>query len=150
MAHEGFKALLVVLGTVGNTVPPMKAAAARLTKVLTLIDVCIAASQWMIVRELMTLMRQNVVKDKADYDAIRQTLEGIISMAVKLRQDGSQRHLNRKVEEMGNVCHVIILHELPFTSPSVLSSFTRIRSNIYRSDGSSDVRLKLHKTPIRL
>ena len=45
IAYKGFKALLDVLDTVGYAVPPMKAAAAGLIKVVTLIDVCTAVSQ---------------------------------------------------------------------------------------------------------
>ena len=44
MAYKGFKALLGILDTVGYALPPMKAAAAGLSRVMTLIDVCIAAS----------------------------------------------------------------------------------------------------------
>ena len=44
MAYKGLKALLDVLETVGYALPPMKAAAAGLSRVMTLIHVCIAAS----------------------------------------------------------------------------------------------------------
>ena len=54
----------------------------------------------------MALMRQNVVQNKADYDAIRQKLEAILSMAEKHRQDGSQRALDRRVEELA-MCVVL-------------------------------------------
>ena len=100
MAYKGFKALLDVLETVGYAVPPMKAAAAGLSKVMALIDVCTATSQWVTARELMSLMRQKVGQNKADYDAIRQKLEVIISMAEKHRQDGSHRPLDRRVKEL--------------------------------------------------
>ena len=73
---------------------------------MTVIDVCTAASQWVTVRGLMSLMRQNVVQNKADYDAIRQKLEAILSMAQKHRQDGSQRPLDRRVEELA-MCVVL-------------------------------------------
>ena len=106
MAYKGFKALLDVLETVGYAVPPMKAAAAGLSKVLALIDVCTAMSQWMTVWELMSLMRQKVGQNKADYDAIRQKLEVIISMAEKHRQNGSHRPLDRRVEELA-MCVVL-------------------------------------------
>ena len=49
VAYKGFKALLDVLDTVGYAVPPMKAAAAGLSKVMALIDVCTATSQWVTV-----------------------------------------------------------------------------------------------------
>ena len=106
MAYKGFKALLVVLDKVGYALPPLKAAAAGLSSVMTVIDVCTTASQWVTVRELMGLMRQNVVQNKADYDAIRQKLEVIISMAEKHRQDGSHRPLDRRVEELA-MCVVL-------------------------------------------
>ena len=64
------------------------------------IDVCTAASQWVTVQELMGLMRQNVVQNKADYDTIRQKLDAILSIVQKHRQDGSQRPLDRRVEEL--------------------------------------------------
>ena len=100
IAYKGFKALLDVLEAVGYALPPLKAAASGLSRVMTVIDVCTAASQWITVRELMSLMRQNVVQNKADYDAIRQKLEAILSVAQKYRQDGSQRSLDRRVEEL--------------------------------------------------
>ena len=46
MAYKGFKALLDVLDKVGYSLPPLKAAAAGLSRVMTVIDVCTAASQW--------------------------------------------------------------------------------------------------------
>ena len=73
---------------------------------MTVIDVCAAASQWVTVRELMSLMRQNVVQNKADYDAIRQKLEAILSMAEENRQGGSQRPLDRRVENLA-MCVVL-------------------------------------------
>ena len=112
----------------------MKAAAAALSSVLTVIDVCTAASQWVIVQDLMSLMRQNVIQNKADYDTIRHKLEAILSIAQKHWQDGSQQPLDRR-GGIGNVCRVMTLHELLFTCPSVLSNVTRIRLNVYRSDG---------------
>ena len=48
----------------------------------------------------MSLMRQSVVQNREDYDAIRQKLEVILSMAEKHRQDGSQRPLDRRVDEL--------------------------------------------------
>ena len=78
----------------------MKAAAAGLGSVLMVIDVCTATSQWVTMWELMSLMRQNVIQNKADYDAIRQKFEAILSMAEKHRQDGSQRSLDCRVEEL--------------------------------------------------
>ena len=98
IAYKGFKALLDVLEKVGFAFPPLKAAAAGLSRVMTVIDVCTAASQWMTVGELMSL--QNVVQNKADYDAIRQKLEAILIMAQKHRQDESQRPLDRRVEHL--------------------------------------------------
>ena len=50
--------------------------------------------------ELTSLMRQNVVQNKEDYDAIRQKLEAILSMAEKHRQDRFQRPLDRRVENL--------------------------------------------------
>ena len=100
LAYNGFKGLIAALDTVGYALPPMKAAAAGLSRVMTVIEVCTAASQWVSVGELMSLMRQNVVQNKADYDAIKQKLEAILSMAQKHRQDGSQRLLDRRVEEL--------------------------------------------------
>ena len=100
ITYKGFKALLDVLDTVGYALPPLKAAAAGLSSVMTVIDVCTAASQCVTVGELMNLMRQNVVQNKADYDAIRQKLEAILSIAQKHRHDGSQRPLDRRVEEL--------------------------------------------------
>ena len=44
--------------------------------------------------------RQNVVQNKADYDAIRQKLEAILSMADEHRQDGSQRALDLRAEKL--------------------------------------------------
>ena len=99
-------------------------------------------------RELTSLMRQNVVQNKADYDAIRQKLEAILSMAQKHRQEGSQRPLDRRVENLA-MCVVMMLHELSLTCPSVLSNVTRIRLNVYRSDGSLDVRSTMRRTPLR-
>ena len=46
----------------------------------------------------MSLMRQTVVQNRVDYDAIRQKLEAILSMAHKHRQDRSQRPLYHFVE----------------------------------------------------
>ena len=43
-------------------------------------------------------MKQTVVQNKADYDAIRKKLEAILSITQKHRQDGSQRALDRRVE----------------------------------------------------
>ena len=86
--------------------PPVKAAAAAISSVLTVIEVCTAASQSVIVRELMCLMRQNVVQNEADYDAIRHKLEAIRSIAQKHWQDGSQRPLDRRVEELA-MCVVL-------------------------------------------
>ena len=106
IAYKGFKALLDVLDKVGYALPPMKAAAAGLSSVMTVIDVCTAASQWVIVRELMSFMRQNVAQNKADYDTIRQKLEAILSMAQKHRQDGSQRPLDLRVENLA-MCVVL-------------------------------------------
>ena len=100
IAYKGLKALLDVLDRVGYALPPLKAAASGLSRVMTVIDVCIAASQWMTVQELMSLMSQNVVQNKADYDAIRQKLEAILSMVQKHQQDGSQRPLDRRVENL--------------------------------------------------
>ena len=37
---------MIVLDTVGGALPPLKAAAAGLSGVMTVIDVCITASQW--------------------------------------------------------------------------------------------------------
>ena len=45
IAYKGFKALLDVLDKVGYALPPLKAAAAGLSSVMTVIDVCTAASQ---------------------------------------------------------------------------------------------------------
>ena len=106
MTYKGAKALLVVLDTVGYAHPAMKAAAAGLSRVVKVIDVCTAPSQWVTVPELITLMRQNVVQNKADYDTIRHTLEAIVSMAENHRQDGSQRSLDRRVEELA-MCLVL-------------------------------------------
>ena len=74
---------------------------------MTVIDVCTIASQQVTVGELMSLMGQNVVQNEADYDAIKQKLEAILSMAQKHRQDGSQRSLDRRVEELG-MCVVLL------------------------------------------
>ena len=84
----------------------MKAAATGLSSVMMVIDVCTTASQWVTVWELMSLMRQNVAQNKADYDAIRTKLEVILSVAEKHRQDGSQRGLNRRVENFA-MCVVL-------------------------------------------
>lgn len=46
-------------------------------------------------------MRQNVVQNQNDYEAIRQKLEAILSMAQKYQQHGSQRALDLRVEELG-------------------------------------------------
>ena len=100
LAYNGFKALIVVLDKVAYALPPLKAAAAGLSGVMTVIDLCTTASQWVSVGKLMSLMRQNVVQNKADYDAIRQKLEAILSIAQKHRHDGSQRPLDRRVEEL--------------------------------------------------
>ena len=56
ITYKGVKALLVVLDTVGYTHPAMKAAAAGLSRVVKVYDVCTAASQWVTVPELITLM----------------------------------------------------------------------------------------------
>ena len=100
IGYKGFRALLDVLDKVGYALPPLKAAAAGLSGVLTVIDVCTTASHRVSVGELMSLMRQNVVQNKADYDEIRHKLEAILSIAQKHRQDGSQRPLDRRVEEL--------------------------------------------------
>ena len=100
------KALTVVLDMAGYVFPPMKAAAAGLGSVLTVIDVCTTASQWVAVWELMGLMRQNVVQNKADYDTIREKLEAILSMAEEHRQDGSQRALDLRVQKLA-MCVVL-------------------------------------------
>ena len=91
-----------VIDKVGYALPPLlKAAAAGLSSVLMVIaNVCTAASQWVTVQELMGLMRQNVVQNKADFDTIRQKLDAILSIVQKHRQDGSQRPLDRRVEEL--------------------------------------------------
>ena len=47
IAYKGLKGLLDVLDRVGYAVPPLKAAASGLSRVMTVIDVGIAASQWM-------------------------------------------------------------------------------------------------------
>ena len=78
----------------------MKATTAALSGVMAVIDVCTAASQWVTVRDLMSLMRQNVVQNKADYDAIRQKLEAILSIVEMHRQDGSQRPQDRRIENL--------------------------------------------------
>ena len=96
----------MVLDKVGYALPPLKAAAAGLSSVMTVIDVCTTTLQWVTVRELMGLMRQNVVQNKADYDTIRQKLEAILSMAEKHRQDGSQRALDLRVEKLA-MCVVL-------------------------------------------
>ena len=106
IAYKGCKAFLDVLDKVGYALPPLKAAAAGLRSVMTVIDVCTTASQRVTVGELMSVMRQNVVQNEADYDAIRQKLEAILSMAQKHRQDGSQRSLDHRVEELG-MCVVL-------------------------------------------
>ena len=97
---------MIVLETVGGALPPLKAAATGLSSVMTVIDVCTTASQWVTVRELMSLMRQSVVQNREDYDAIRQKLEAILSMAEKHRQYGSQRPLDRRVDELA-MCVVL-------------------------------------------
>ena len=61
---------------------------------------CVLQLRSVTVSELMNLMGQNVVQNKADYDAIRQKLEAILSMAQKHQHDGSQRPLDRRVEEL--------------------------------------------------
>ena len=96
----------MVLDKVGYALPPLNAAAAGLSSVMTVIDVRTAASQWVAVRELMGLMRQNVVQNRADYDTIREKLEAILSMAEKHRQDGSQRALDLRVEKLA-MCVVL-------------------------------------------
>ena len=106
IAYKGFKALLDVLDRVGYALPPLKAVASALSRVMTVIDVRTVASQWVTVRELTSLMRQNVVQNKADYDAIRQKLEAILSVAQKHRQEGSQRPLDRRVENLA-MCVVL-------------------------------------------
>ena len=45
IAYKGLKASLDVIDKVGYALPPLKAAAAGLSSVLTVIDVCTAASQ---------------------------------------------------------------------------------------------------------
>ena len=107
IAYQGLKSSLDVIDKVGSVPPPqVKAAAAALSSVLTVIDVCTTASQWVIVQELMSLMRQNVIQNKADYDTIRHKLEAILSIAQKHWQDGSQRPLDRRVEELA-MCVVL-------------------------------------------
>jgi hypothetical protein len=44
--------------------------------------------------------RQKVVQNKGDYEAIRNKLEAIVSMAEKYKQHGSQRALDRRVEDL--------------------------------------------------
>ena len=57
IAYKSLKALLVLIDKVGYALPPpVKAVAAGLNSILTVVDVCTAASQWVPVRELMSLM----------------------------------------------------------------------------------------------
>ena len=98
IAYKNLKALLVLIETVGYALPPVKAVAAGINSILTVVDVCTAASQW-VVRELMSLMRQKVNQNKEDYDDIRQKLEAILSIAQKHAQNGpQQRPLDRRLE----------------------------------------------------
>ena len=99
IAYKNLKAVLVLIDKVGNAQPPLKAVAAALSSVFTVIDVCTAALQW-VVRELMSL-RQKVNQNKADYDDIRKKLEAIVSIAQKHAQNGPQRRpLDRRLEEL--------------------------------------------------
>ena len=103
LPYNGLKALLAVIDKVGYALPPLRALAAGLGSVLTVIDVCTAASPWVTMRELMDLMRQKTIKNKADYDVIRLTLGAILSMAQEHqhRQDETQRRaLDRRVEKL--------------------------------------------------
>ena len=50
-AYKGFKALVIVLETVGGALTVLKTAATGLSGVMTVIDVCTAASRWASVRE---------------------------------------------------------------------------------------------------
>ena len=103
IAYKGLKALLAVIDKVGYALPPLKAATAGLSSIMTVVDVCTAASQWATVQELMSLMRQNVVQNKADYDSIRQKLETILSIAQKHAWNGPQhwqQPLDRRLEEL--------------------------------------------------
>ena len=100
IAYKNLKALLDLIETVGYALPPVKAVAAGLNSILMVVDVCTAASQW-VVRELMSLMRQKVRQNKEDYDAIRQKLEAILSIAQKHAQNRpQQRPLDRRLEEL--------------------------------------------------
>ena len=49
---------------------------------------------------LISSTKQKVVQNKKDYDEIIQKLEAIVSMAQKYQQHGSQRALDRRVEEL--------------------------------------------------
>ena len=90
IAYKNLKAILVLIDKVGYAQPPLKAVAAALSSIFTVIDVCTVTSQW-VVRELMSLMRQKVNQNKADYDDIREKLEAILSIAQKHAQNGPQQ-----------------------------------------------------------
>jgi hypothetical protein len=47
-----------------------------------------------------TTVSQNVAHNEKDYEAIREKLKAIILMAEKYKQHGSQRALDRRVEEL--------------------------------------------------
>ena len=100
IAYKNLKAILVFIDKAGYAQPPLKAVAAALSSIFTVIDVCTVASQWA-VRELMSLTRQKVNQNKADYEDIRQKLEAILSIAQKHAQNGpQQRPLDRRLEEL--------------------------------------------------
>ena len=99
IAYKGLKATLVLIDEVGYALPPLKAVAAALNSIMTVVDVCTAASQWVAVWELMSLMRQKVAQNKAEYDAIKRKLDAILSIAQKHAENGpQQRPLDLRVK----------------------------------------------------
>ena len=98
--YNGSKVLLDVIDKVGYAVPPLKAAAAGIGRIITVVDVCTYRTLATTMLELNTPASQNVVRNKKDYEAITQKLEAIITIAQKYQQHGCQRALDRRIEDL--------------------------------------------------
>ena len=132
--YNGSKILLDVIDKVGYAVPPLKAAAAGIGRIMTVVDVCNSRRLAIAMRTKHTPASQNVVQNKKDYESIAQKLESIITIAQKYQQHGCQRALDRRIEDLST--YVVSSWSSPeLTSASVLSNIIPKRSNVYKSAG---------------
>ena len=97
--YNGSKILLDVIDKVGYAVPPLKAAAAGIRHIITVVDVCTSHLETTML-SLTTPASQNVVQNKKDYEAIAQKLEAIITIVQKYQQHGCQRAIDRRIEDL--------------------------------------------------